>query len=220
MPRISQKHSEKKPETSAKGQRRSPTKRIKDAPLKEQDWVDAAIQILVRDNVRGIKIDTLCKSLGVTKGSFYWHFATRGELLLAMLSNWRRRMTIDVIRSITRSGAEARQQLRSLLSLPRQPKSPAFAQIEFSIRDWGRRVEMPHQVVEEVDKIRLNYFENLFLEQGLPRHEARERAYVTYCLMMGDSILHHTLEGVSSDRFVDLAMELVTKQKDPAAPSN
>ncbi|MCA1298610.1 TetR/AcrR family transcriptional regulator [Stappia indica] len=195
--------------------KRSPTRRHKDAPLNEQDWIDAATTILVRENVRGIKIDTLCKMLGVTKGSFYWHFATRNELLVALLSNWRRRMTLNVIRSITRSGEKALERLRNLMALPRQPKSPAFAQIESSIRDWARRVDMPREVVEEVDEIRQDYFERLFRDLGYGPEEARRRGYVTYCLMIGDATLHRTLDRVSQEEFLETALAMLA----PPAPA-
>lgn len=73
--------------------RRTPTRRVKDSPLTESDWVHAATEILVQENVRGIKIDKLCAKLGVTKGSFYWHFRQRSDILTALLKDWRRRAT-------------------------------------------------------------------------------------------------------------------------------
>lgn len=191
--------------------RRAPTKRRKDAPLNEQDWIAAATQILVRENVRGVKLDVLCKKLGVTKGSFYWHFASRNELLLAMLSDWRKRTTLNVIRTVSKGSEDAKKRLYSLLELTRKNRSPAFAQIEFSIRDWARRVEMPRSVVTEVDQIRFDYFKSLFMELGFDGAEAETRAYVTYCVMMGDSMLHHTLPHVAHEDFLARATDLITR---------
>lgn len=194
-------------------QKRTPTQRHKGSPLNEQDWVKAAIEILVDENVRGIRIDSLCKKLGVTKGSFYWHFDTRNDLLVALLSSWRKRMTLNVIRSISGSQTSAKDRLRKLISLPRQPKSPASAQVEMSIRDWGRRVDMPRATVAEVDQIRMDYFTQLLSEAGFEGDDARRRAYVIYCLMMGDSILHQSLSELSHDEFLDAAMEAVLSPK-------
>ena len=190
--------------------KRRPTQRHKDSPLNEQDWVEAALKILVNENVRGIKIDTLCDKLGVTKGSFYWHFKTRSELLGAMLGHWRKKMTLNVIRSISISGGDPRGRLRSLLSLPRRKNSPAFAHIETSIRDWARRVEMPRKAVAEVDEIRFDYISKLFRDMGYGPDEARKRAYLAYCLIMGDSILHSTLEAMPPEEFIEKAMAMAT----------
>lgn len=191
--------------------RRRPTQRHKDSPLNEQDWVDAALDILMKENVRGIKIDALCARLGVTKGSFYWHFKTRSELLGSMLSHWRKKMTLNVIRSISIAGQDPRERLRSLFALPRRRNSPAFAQIETSIRDWGRRVEMPRKAVAEVDEIRFDYITKLFRDMGYPQPEARRRAYLTYCLIMGDSVLNGTLHAMAPDEFFNQAVALVSR---------
>lgn len=190
--------------------RRRPTQRLKDTPLTEQDWVDAAIKILVDENVRGIRIDALCKILGVTKGSFYWHFATRNDLLVAMLDHWRRRTTLNVIRSISGSGVDPRNQLKRLFALPRRRNSPASAQVENSIRDWSRRVALPRRAVEEVDEIRFDYITKLFEDLGCPEGEARKRAYLAYCLLMGDAILNGTIKTMSDDEFADFALGLTT----------
>jgi AcrR family transcriptional regulator len=186
--------------------RRSPTRRVKDSPLTETDWVEAATEILVRENVRGIRIDTLCQKLGVTKGSFYWHFKTRAELLAAMLKNWQRKMTLNVIQNISKANETGFERLRKLMALPRMPKSPAFAQVEMSIRDWGRRVDLPRNAVEEVDHIRFEYFAELFRIEGFSDEEARTRAYLAYCLMMGDSVLHKTLKPLDNEEFISAAM--------------
>ncbi|MCR8548862.1 TetR/AcrR family transcriptional regulator [Salipiger sp. P9] len=202
------------PETTKAPTRRRPTQRHKGSPLNEQDWVQAALDILVSENVRGIKIDTLCKKLGVTKGSFYWHFKTRSELLGAMLRHWRKKMTLNVIRSISISGDDPRGRLRNLLSLPRRKNSPAFAQIETSIRDWARRVEMPREAVAEVDEIRFDYITKLFRDMGHPPQEARRRAYLAYCLLMGDSILHSSINPMSQEEFLEKALAMTTGQPD------
>ncbi len=192
---------------------RKPTQRLKDSPLNEEDWVDAALQILVSENVRGIRILALCKKLGVTKGSFYWHFNVRNDLLLAMLKSWRRKMTVNVIKTITRSGNTAYERLRNLISIPRRPNSPTFAQVEMSIRDWARRNDMPRDAVIEVDQIRMEYYINLFIDIGYSAEEAASRAYLTYCMMMGDAILHKTLSNVSHDEFLDGVMKIMVDKK-------
>ncbi len=201
-------------DTSAKPAKRAPSKRIKPTPLSESDWVDAATEILIQENVRGIRIDALCKKLGVTKGSFYWHFAGRSELLSAILANWRRRMTMNIIQNISRATGSSQARLRQLVSLPRGEKSPAFAQIEESIRDWGRRVEQPNEAVTEVDRIRFEYFIQLFSDLGYDEDKARVRAYLAYTMMMGDSILHHTLKDVDGEAFASEAVRLLTEGKD------
>ncbi len=191
---------------------RKPTQRHKDSPLNEQDWVDAALQILVNENIRGIRILALCKKLGVTKGSFYWHFNVRNDLLLAMLKSWRRKMTVNVIKTITHSGNTAYDRLRNLISLPRRPNSPTFAQVEMSIRDWARRNDMPRDAVIDVDHIRMEYYIKLFIDIGYSKGDAKSRAYLTYCMMMGDAVLHKTLSNITHEEFLDDVMKIIIKK--------
>jgi AcrR family transcriptional regulator len=200
-------------DASSSPRKRAPSKRLKPTPLGENDWVDAATEILIQENVRGIRIDALCKKLGVTKGSFYWHFQSRGDLLKAMLTSWRRRMTLNIIQNVSNAAENSRVRLHQLIALPRRSRSPAFAQIEQSIRDWGRRVEQAEDAVTEVDRIRFEYFFQLFHELGFDEKEARLRAYMAYTMMMGDSVLHHTLTDVDGVEFANAAVSLLTESK-------
>ncbi len=193
--------------------KREPTQRLKGSPLNEADWIDAATGILVDENVRGIRIDALCKKLGVTKGSFYWHFAGRTALLLVLLQNWRQRMTTNVIDRLGEQTVDPSVRLRALLALPRRSRSPKFARIEQSIRDWGRRDARARDAVKDVDTIRLNYIAGLFEQHGFAPASAKRRAYLAYAMLMGDSVLHETLEPTSAEAILDDVMDMLT-QKD------
>lgn len=191
--------------------RRAPTRRHKDTPLTVTDWVDAASDVLVKETVRGIRIGTLCSQLGVTKGSFYWHFAGRGDLLAAILTSWRARMTGNIIERLDQLGDSAALRLRRLFELPRRPRSERFARIEQSIRDWARSDSQAQEAMRDVDQERLAYYAAQFEAMGLDAETARLRGYIAYCVMMGDSVLRQSLD---SDAFsadmVDEVMDLLT----------
>src|SRR5258708_21900676 len=42
--------------------------------LSVDGWIQAGFAILAEEGMKALKIDRLCRRLGVTKGSFYWHF--------------------------------------------------------------------------------------------------------------------------------------------------
>ncbi len=182
----------------------------KGGPLKVEDWVAAANDLLVNENIRGVQISALCLKLKVTKGSFYWHFSGREDLLRALLNSWRRRMTLNVASKLGRVSTGAVNTLRALLALPRKTFSAAGAAIEMSIRDWGRREELAHDALKEVDEMRLRSFEQSFQALGFTKREARIRGYIAYAIMMGDSILKETLrEEIATEEFVELAVQLL-----------
>jgi AcrR family transcriptional regulator len=177
--------------------------------LSEADWIQAATEILVEENVKGIRVEALAKTMGVTKGSFYWHFQTRAELLSAVLASWRRRMTLNIMRSIQASGRAGYEGIRELISLPRRPGSARYGRIEASIRDWGRRARIAREAVDEVDQLRFEFLTQLFEDEGLGADVARRRAYIAYCIMMGDATLHETLDALEYSEFVEEAVALL-----------
>lgn len=58
------------------------------APLSPEDWLKAALHRLASHGVDSVRVEVLARDLGVSKGSFYWHFQNRGALLEEMLALW------------------------------------------------------------------------------------------------------------------------------------
>src|SRR5829696_7875137 len=65
--------------------------------LKAEDWVGAARAAMAEGGVEAVAVEPLARRLGVTKGSFYWHFQSRDELLAAALGEWERTGTEGLI---------------------------------------------------------------------------------------------------------------------------
>jgi AcrR family transcriptional regulator len=59
-----------------------------DKILGREDWLRAARLALLRGGVEAVRVERLARDLGVTKGSFYWHFKDRDELLEFLLREW------------------------------------------------------------------------------------------------------------------------------------
>ena len=51
-------------------------------------WLRAARLALLHNGPEAVRVEPLARDLGVTKGSFYWHFRDRGALLEALLVEW------------------------------------------------------------------------------------------------------------------------------------
>jgi AcrR family transcriptional regulator len=59
-----------------------------DTNLGREDWLHAARLALLRGGVEQVRVEKLARALKVTKGSFYWHFKDREELLELLLREW------------------------------------------------------------------------------------------------------------------------------------
>ncbi len=155
-----------------------------DDRLDADAWVDAALAELGIAGIDGVRVEVLAKRLSVTKGSFYWHFKSRDALLVAMLSLWRRRATLALIERLESGQSSAEERLRRLLKLPLLgQRSASAADLELSIRLWGRRDERAQAALMEVDQLRLRYIERLLEELGMSPEEAAVRATLSYCYL-------------------------------------
>jgi AcrR family transcriptional regulator len=147
-------------------------------------WIDAALDELALHGIDGVRIEVIAKRLSVTKGSFYWHFKDRETLLGMMLDRWRKRATLALIEKLDRAGETPEDRLRRLLRLPiTGQRSALAADLELSVRLWGRRDGRAKLALQEVDELRLRYIAGLLADMGAAPKDAESRAILAYSYM-------------------------------------
>ena len=161
-------------------------KPVAEPPLGRKDWIEAAIIMLAEDNVEALRVDTLAEKLGVTKGSFYWHFKGRDDLLFALLDEWRLRMTSEVQSLIFDRSGTPWERLERLLRIaisgrPDVPGGP----FEMTLRDWARRDPKVDGVIRAVDADRIAFAAQLYREAGLSEEEAQDYAEAHMAVVIG-----------------------------------
>lgn len=147
-------------------------------------WIEAALKVLSKEGVGQVRVELLAKRLGVTKGSFYWHFSNRAELLRAVLSHWRRLATADIIAHAEASASEPKERLTRLML--RVSQSRAAPGLEAGIRAWGVSDEEARLALEEIDSQREGYVRGLLVAHGLTREIAARRARALYLMLIGE----------------------------------
>lgn len=158
--------------------------------LTPTDWIDAATEVLVKKGIDSVRIDVLAKGLKVTRGSFYWHFKDREDLLKQLLLAWKETATGQLIDRFERSGAPPIKLLSDLVALPFHGSAAMrSASIELAIRAWARRNEMARLYVFEVDAKRLSYTARCFEALGFSPSDADRRAFIVYSYIIGESLM-------------------------------
>jgi len=167
---------------------RQPAKTQKHAaePLGRKDWIDAAISMLAEDNVEALRVDTLADKLGVTKGSFYWHFKGRDDLLSAVVEAWRLSMTSETRALIVDATGTPWERLKRLLRIaisgrPDVPGGP----FEMTLRDWARRDPAVAEAVRQVDRERIAFLRQLYRDAGLSETDAADYAEMHMAYVIG-----------------------------------
>ncbi len=167
--------------------------------LTPERWIEAATNVLVDHGIDSVRVDVLARELKVTRGSFYWHFKGREDLLRAVLQAWRARATEQLTKRLEGAHDDPRAQVRDLISLPFRGRAAVrAARIELAIRAWARRDAMARAFVDEADAARIGYIAQVFSSLGFGIAEARARAFLLYSYEVAESLL--SAQGSDSQR--------------------
>lgn len=154
--------------------------------LSREAWVDAALALLAKGGSEAVKVEPMARRLRVTKGSFYWHFQDRRELLAAALRRWEALETLAVRDAVEAGGGTAVERLRRLFAMALERRVMA---LEVALRGWAARDRAARDAVVRVDGLRLAYLRDLFMEAGLARAEAEARGFLAYATLFGEAFV-------------------------------
>lgn len=157
--------------------------------LDRNAWVNAATEILAEEGIAGLRVEVLAKRLKVTKGSFYWHFQDRRDLLIAVLQQWKDGRIRDIIKQTTAEKGNELAQIYHVIDVYSTNRSRRGMMIELAVRDWARRDAEAGAIVAEVDDVRLRCARALFLACGVPMEEASSRCMLLYAYVFGVSLM-------------------------------
>lgn len=151
------------------------------ARLSTQDWTNAALRALATGGVTAVRVDVLARDLGVTRGSFYWHFADRDALLKAALEQWEQTVTADVIDRMADVDDPTTRMERLVRSAFGAEPIPGLQPAIMAHTD--------HPVVEpvlrRVTARRIDYITEIYRDLSLPPAAARRRAVLAYATYLG-----------------------------------
>lgn len=158
--------------------------------LDRMAWIKGAIAILAEHGAERLRVEVLAKRLGVTKGSFYWHFKDRRDLLNAVLDYWKDGRIQDIRKQTQAEPGGEVDALLHTIEVYGSARNRKGISIEAAVRDWARRDAQAIAVVEEVDAERLACSCRLFLACGLNTEEAQARSVMLYAYVFGVSLMH------------------------------
>jgi len=148
--------------------------------LSADDWAQAALDLIAEQGVASVAVEPLARRLGVTKGSFYWHFPSRDALLVAALERWERdeQVAYGGLESIP----NAADRLRALFDLISHHYKTHIIYSELL-----RAPEHPavQPVLRHVLERRIGFLLESFRQAGLSDREALNRARLTYASYVG-----------------------------------
>ncbi|EKS34748.1 TetR/AcrR family transcriptional regulator [Afipia broomeae] len=172
-------------------------------PLSANDWLDQGLKTLTQSGYTALKAEPLAKAMGVSRGSFYWHFADVGAFHTALLKRWRELSTEQIIANLEQS----RNREAPLNVLLRDAFSSRLP-VEVAVRSWATVDPAARAAVQAIDKRRLSYIESLLTAAGCPPEAARARAQILYWAFLGFTLSDKPLPKQRRSEFLDELMRI------------
>jgi AcrR family transcriptional regulator len=175
--------------------------------LSAKDWLDQGLRTLARSGFTALKAEPLAKALGVSRGSFYWHFADIGAFHAAILAHWRD-VAVEQIITDVEAASPDRNALPALLHRVFGSKPPV---LESPMRSWAAHEPMARAAVQAVDQRRLGYLESQFRAAGLSPEAARARAQILYWAFLGFAMSDKPLPRARQAALLDELLRMTSR---------
>ena len=173
------------------------------ARLTREEWLARALDVLAKEGGARLRIERLVDALGVTKGSFYWHFADRREFQHALVDYWDRHFTARVAAEVSEVSGGPEERLRALTALVIREN---LGRYDVAVRAWAAQDAEVARLVAKVYAFRLRYVSRLFEEIGFRGNELRARTH-TFAAYMSLEI--DMLRGTAQRRRLAQAEEVL-----------
>jgi AcrR family transcriptional regulator len=167
--------------------------------LSTGDWERQALEMMAEKGIRSVAVESLARRMGVTKGSFYWHFPNRDALLEQALLSWEKHDEESLITSLGKI-EDPRERLRSFFRHTGQEKLTHNVYSSLCTAADHPKVK---PLLERVAERRMRHIAKAFTEIGLRPTEANHRARLTYSTYLGFLQLQrqHQAPNISSEEF-------------------
>jgi len=149
--------------------------------LSAADWEQAALDLIAEQGLAAVAVEPLARRLNVTKGSFYWHFASRDALIEAALKRWEHADVEGLMRQIDPI-EDPRERLTALF---RRTSHEMRTHVIYSalLNTLDHPAVQP--VMQRLSLRRINYLAVAYRALGLPRRAAMNRARLAYSAYVG-----------------------------------
>lgn len=162
-------------------------KRAGASRLSREDWLDAAFAAVVEGGFDQARVLVLADRLGVTRGSFYWHFTDHAAMIRALLERWHGHENATNARLMAIESPDPADDLARLLeaALAHAGTDLENMRFELALRGLGRRDAEVAALLAEVDRQRMNLFEHKFMRLTADAQTAGDLAALFYLAIVG-----------------------------------
>ncbi|MGW7480439.1 TetR/AcrR family transcriptional regulator [Nonomuraea muscovyensis] len=179
-----------------------------------ETWVEEGLRALAEGGVDAVRVESLAKALGVTKGGFYGYFADRDALLTEMLDTWERESVDDVLDRVEREGGDVLDKVRLAGQLTFA--GDRLLPIDLAIRDWARRDQAVAERLRRVDNRRMQLLRDAISTFCPDPDEVEARSLLAFGAAIGSHLIAADHPGRTRAQVIARAGDLILNRP----PSN
>ena len=166
----------KRPSSLGHGASRPETvRRAGNGRLGRTDWVQAGQDVLREDGIAGLKLSALTARLGVSTGSFYYHFGDFEDYLGAVAESFSAQRVQGLIDRAKTGASDPLTRIRGLAKLSLDDKT---FELDKAMRIWATMDPRAAVTVARSERAVLAFLSDAFEDLGFAREEASLRARI------------------------------------------
>jgi AcrR family transcriptional regulator len=155
--------------------------------LSRAAWLQHSLEILRNEGIQGVKINRLASDLGVTKGSFYWHFKDLADLHQSILEYWQQNYNESL--HATQEFLEG-DPAEGLLAAMTKVREAGLDRYELAMRAWSEHDMKVKKVVSAAYQSRIKFIGSFFRRMGFSGKDVEIRVRLLLCYMSWEPNLH------------------------------
>lgn len=174
---------------------------------KKEDWTNLGYRLFAEQGVSGINVEKMAKILKVNKSSFYWHFKTRKEFIRQLIMFWKDKET-DRIINLTKDKKTGLAKFKAMI--PLIYKQDPFLDFVFYLKRYARNDKETQAIIDNIDKMRIEYTYIILHEMGYPKKEAKIKAGFLYKHYIGyHEVIRYKEQSIDYEKEVQLELDQI-----------
>ncbi len=154
---------------------------VETIPLSVARWLQEGLAVLATDGHANLRAAGLAQRLGVTRGSFYWHFADIAVFHAALLQHWAETAVNRPLAAAEARAARPADRLGALIDMA----FTASPELERAVHAWAAVDERAAKAVADVTASRTGHLRRMLEAAGFAADAAEARATVLYWAFLG-----------------------------------
>ncbi|MGF1760252.1 TetR/AcrR family transcriptional regulator [Photobacterium sagamiensis] len=162
------------------------TDKVKRQRFSKEEWLEAGLKVLAEQGVDKLTINSLSRTVGVARTSFYWYFKDRQDLLNHMLEYWASVFTLVVTENPQLLQLEPAERLQTIINTVIGQK---LLKYELAVRAWASHDESVKAVFDRIYSRRIALLRQTFADAGFDGDEQEKRAQTFLCYLLWGGVM-------------------------------